>query len=110
MSTPAVQDGLVFVADCGRTLHCIDAKTGQAHWTHDTEGITWGSPLVADGKIYLGTQRGDFWILAASKKKKIIGKINLGEPINGTPTAANGVLFVATFGRLYALKALAGRP
>ncbi|HID23546.1 MAG TPA: hypothetical protein EYP14_14275, partial [Planctomycetaceae bacterium] len=27
-STPAVQDGLVYVADCGRVVHCVDAATG----------------------------------------------------------------------------------
>ncbi len=110
MTTPAVQNGLVFVADCGRTLHCIDAKTGRAYWTHDTEGISWASPLVADGKIHLGTQRGDFWVMAANKEKKIISRINLHEPINGTPTAANGMLFVATSGHLYALKTSAFKP
>jgi outer membrane protein assembly factor BamB len=104
MSTPAVHNGLVFIADCGRTLHCVDANTGKAYWTHDTNGITWGSPLVADGKVYLGTQRGDFWILEAGKEKKILSKVDLFEPINSTPTAANGVLFVATSKHLYALE------
>src|SRR5438094_886832 len=28
LSTPAIYDGLVFIADCGRAFHCLDAETG----------------------------------------------------------------------------------
>ncbi len=37
-STPAVCDGLVYVADCNGILHCVDAETGKACWTHETGG------------------------------------------------------------------------
>ena len=29
LSTPAIHDGLVYIADCGRKLHCLDAATGK---------------------------------------------------------------------------------
>ncbi len=104
MSTPAVHDGLVFVADAARTLHCLDASTGQPHWTQELRGEVWAAPLVADGKVYLGTRRGDFWILAASKEKRVLSTIELGKPISATATAANGTLYIATMTHLYALK------
>lgn len=104
LSTPAVHDGCVFIADTGRTVHCVDAKTGRAIWTHEIQGEIWASPLVADGKIYLGSRNGDFWVLAESKEKKVLGKIGFGSPINATATAANGVLYVATMSRLFAIQ------
>lgn len=103
-STPSIYEGLVFVADCGRMLHCVDAETGQSYWTHETKGEIWASTLVADGKVYIGTRRGDFWVLAASKKKRVISSIELDSPIHGSPVAANGVLYVATMKSLYAVK------
>jgi len=103
-STPAVYDGLVFVADCGRMLHCVDAETGRPYWTHQTKGEIWASTLVADGKVYIGTRRGDFWVLAASKKKRVISSIELDSPMHGSPIAANGVLYIATMKKLYAVK------
>jgi outer membrane protein assembly factor BamB len=103
-STPSIYNDLVFVADCGQYIHCVDIKTGKPYWTHDTEGEIWGSTLVADGKVYVGTRSRDFWVLAASKDKKIISSIELDSPTTSTPVAANGVLYVTTMKKLYALK------
>ncbi len=103
LSTPAVRDGLVFIADT-RTLHCLDAKTGEALWTQELNGEIWASPFIADGKVYLGTRKGDFWVFAAAREKKVLSTIELKSPISATTTAANGTLFVATMKQLFALK------
>ncbi len=103
LSTPSIRDGLVFIADCGRTVHCLDVVTGRPYWTQETQGEIWSSTLAADGKVYIGTRRGDFWILAAGKEKKVLASIDLDEPISSTAIAANGRLYVATMSQLYAL-------
>jgi len=103
LSTPAVYNGMVFIADCGRRFHCVDAQNGKPIWTHDVEGEVWASPLVADGKVYLGTRSGAFYVFEAEKEKRVISNSQLDAPISGTATAANGVLYIATMTRLYAL-------
>ena len=104
MSTAAVSDGLVFIADVGRTIHCVDAATGKGVWTEPgPKGDFWSSPLVADGKLYIGTRKGDFWIMSASREKKVFATIDLGAGISGTATAANGVLYIATMKQLFAI-------
>lgn len=104
MSTPAVADGLVFAADSMRIFHCVDAHTGQPLWTQELKGEVWASALIADGKVYLGTRRGDFWVFALSREKKVLSQLELGAPISATPVAANGVLYVGTMTQLYALQ------
>jgi outer membrane protein assembly factor BamB len=104
MSTPSVEDGLVYIADCGRKVHCVDAETGRAHWTHKANGEVWGSTLAADGKVYVGSQRGDFWVLAAGKELRVLGSIDMDSAVSASPAAANGVLYVGTMTRLYAVK------
>ncbi len=104
LGTPAIFDDCVFLADNGRTMHCVDAKTGKPYWIHEIAGEVWASPLVADDKVYLGARNGDFWIFAASKEKKILGKIPLGAPINSTVTAANGTIYFATMTHLFAVE------
>jgi outer membrane protein assembly factor BamB len=103
MSTPAVVDGMVFIADCARNLHCVDAKTGTPFWVAQVPGEVWASPLVADGKVYLGTREGEFLVFAAAKEKRLLSSIRLESPISATATCANGVLYVATMTHLYAI-------
>jgi outer membrane protein assembly factor BamB len=103
MSTPAVADGLVYVGDGARTLHCVDAKTGAGVWTHKCRGEFWSSAMVADGKVYAGTRKGDFWILAAGREKRVLCEADLGTGISATAVPADGVVYVSTMTELWAL-------
>ncbi|MCR4411053.1 MAG: PQQ-binding-like beta-propeller repeat protein [Thermoguttaceae bacterium] len=103
-STPSVHEGLVYIADCGGKVHCVDARSGKPYWVHDARGEMWASTLVADGKVYIGTRRGDFLVLAAGREKRLLSSIRLPDPVISTPVAANGTLYVGTMSRLYALK------
>jgi outer membrane protein assembly factor BamB len=103
MSTPAIWNGLVFIGDCGRKIHCVDAQTGRGYWTHEARGEVWASPLVADGRVYVATRAGELIVLAASKEKRLIASVRLDGPLNGCPVAANGTLYVTTMTRLYAI-------
>jgi outer membrane protein assembly factor BamB len=93
---------------CSSDLHGVDARTGKACWTHDAEGEIWSSTLVADGKVYAGTRRGVLWVLAASRERKVIGRVQLDSSIAGTPVAANGVLYITTERKLYAFQKQGG--
>jgi len=103
-STPAIHEGLVYVADCGGMVRCIDGWTGKVCWTHEAKGDIWGSTLIADGKLYVGSNRRDFWVLAAGREKKVISTVTLDSGIPAAPVAANGVLYVKSMKKLYALQ------
>lgn len=107
ISTPAIRDGLVYQPDFSGFLHCLDAKTGQVYWTHDMFAAVWGSPLLVDGKLYLGDEDGDVIIMQAGKEKKILAEINMGSSVYSTPVPANGVLFITNRNHLFALAASA---
>lgn len=103
-STPCIVNDLIFLGDCSGEIHCVDAETGQPYWTHKIRGNIWGSALAADGKVYIGSHRGDFMIFAAEKEKRVLDSIKFDAPISSTPVAANGVLYVTTQERLYAVE------
>ena len=108
MSTVSIADGLLYIADFSGQVHCLDAETGQVYWVHKTGAHIWGSTLVADGKVYIGNEDGDFFIFAASKEKKLLNggaPIHFNAPIYATPVVANGVLYLGTQTHLYALEA-----
>jgi outer membrane protein assembly factor BamB len=101
----AIADGLLYIADVTGALFCLDAETGRCLWTHRTKAEVWGSPLVVDGKIFLGTQK-SLWALAAGREKKVLSEIRLGSPVWCVPVVANGVLYVASQQYLWAVKSL----
>ncbi len=103
ISTAAVVDGLVYIPDFKGFLHCLDAGNGKPYWIFDAMAPVWGSPLVADGKVYLGDEDGDVAVLIAGKEMKQISEIQMGYSIYGTPVPANGVLYVMTSQYLYAI-------
>jgi outer membrane protein assembly factor BamB len=95
LCTVSIADGLLYISDVAGRLHCLDAETGQCYWVHETNSQTWGSTLVADGKVYMPTAKGLF-VLAAGKDKKVLDQINLGAPMCASPVAANGTLYFAS--------------
>jgi outer membrane protein assembly factor BamB len=103
ISTVAIYNGLVFAADFSGFLHCLDASTGAAYWTHDMLAAVWGSPMVINGKVYLGDEDGDVVVLEAGKQKKLIAEMNMGSSVYSTAVPANGTLFLMNRSQLWAL-------
>lgn len=99
--------GLLFIADFSGFVHCLDAKTGKLHWVYDMKAHMWGSTFVADGKVYVGDEDGDFVVLAAKggDKPVVISETNLGAPVYGTPIVANGTMYVMGQTHLFAIGA-----
>jgi outer membrane protein assembly factor BamB len=105
LSTGAAGDGLYYVPDYSGFVYCFDAKSGALQWRHDTKGHIWGSPLLADGKLYIGNEDGYLTILQAKRElvKDEVIEIDMGPPVLSTPVAANGVLYVQTHTHLFAV-------
>lgn len=104
ISTGAIHNGLLYYADFSGFLHALDIKSGEPVWVHDTLAAVWGSPIIIDGKLYLGDEDGDVIVLEAGREEKPLAEMNLGSSVYSTPVPANGTLFIATRNRLFALK------
>ncbi|MFM8708292.1 MAG: PQQ-binding-like beta-propeller repeat protein, partial [Planctomycetia bacterium] len=102
--TVAIHDGLLFVADFSGLFHCLDLKTGKPHWTHDMLAASWGSPLIADGKVYIGDEDGDISIFRLSKEMDLLGEINMGNSVYSTPIVAGDTLYIANKSHLFAIR------
>ena len=105
ISTCSVVDGLVYIADYSGHVFCLDAKTGELKWEHNTLGHIWGSTLVVDGKVFVGNEDGIVTVLQAGPEKKVITEIEFPSPIYSTPLYANGTMYIATQSHLYAISA-----
>jgi outer membrane protein assembly factor BamB len=103
ISTCAVHDGLVYISEEPGYLHCLDAKTGQQYWEDDLTSTIWGSPFYVDGRVYLGTEDGEVVVYQHGKQLKRLAKNDMGEAVHSTPIVANGVLYVSTWSKLFAI-------
>lgn len=103
MSTVSILDGLLYECDLDGILFCLDVNTGKEIWQHDLFAAVWGSTMVVDGKVYVGDEDGDVCVLQHGREKKILHEMNMGGSVYTTPSPANGVLFIASRNKLYAL-------
>jgi outer membrane protein assembly factor BamB len=103
ISTVAIADDLVYAADNWGSVYCLDSNTGKLYWKHETKQRICSSPVVADGKVYLCTDSGDVWVFATGKTAKVLGVNHLGSGIEATPAVANGTIYIAAQGRLFAV-------
>ncbi len=104
LSTVAIQDDLLFIPAFSGWLHCLDAKTGDTHWKHDLRSACWGSPLIVEGRVYIGDEDGDLDVFLLSKNKVMLQENNLGSAMYSTPIVANDTLFLSNSNRLWAIQ------
>ncbi len=101
-------DRVYFVED-GATLVIVDAKTGELVGQKKLGRIMFGSPLAADGKLYIVENTGRFYVLKPSDKGvDVVGETRLaqGEEVFGSPVVSNGRIFFPSIEALYCI----GKP
>ena len=101
-AAPVVADGKLFVTDVTATIHAFAADTGAALWS---AGITEGKLNRAarfgggvsydDGKLYATDGVGDVVAMNAADGA-ILWRAKPGAPLRGSPTVANGAVYVLT--------------
>ena len=105
VGTPVLRDGLLYVGDLGGVVHCLDAVTGTAVWTHQTDAPIWGCLLAADDRLYVGNTDGVLIVLRTGRRKKELARIEMDAPLYSRPALSGDALYLATAGRLYFIKA-----
>jgi outer membrane protein assembly factor BamB len=125
--TPVADEanGMLYAVDNGAILFGIDLATGNTLWSKKLGTIQKGSPVLADGKLYVGTENGHFYILKPSKSgvevldddalpisvQEGTGGAEPGpEPIVASPAVANGRVYIASMDALYAIGPKALKP
>jgi len=75
---------------------CIDATSGEIHWTKRTGAALSGSPIRVDDRIFCIDEDGQLWCWAASREYEVLGKSDLLEGSRATPAVANGRMYLRT--------------
>jgi outer membrane protein assembly factor BamB len=117
-SSPVIDGSVLYQIENGSRLKAYDSETGKILWTQ-TLGTIQKAPLVfADGKLYVGTESGKFFIVKPSATgAQILSDVemppakddNAGqtagipEPIFGGAAISRGRIFFVSTGGVYAI-------
>ena len=113
-----VKDGILYVvADTG-TLYAFDSKSGDRLWTHNLGTVGKGSPVWADGKLYVMEVNGNVHILKPSREKcEELSRVELRagdgnglDEIYASPAIANGKVYLVTRDRTICLGKKDAKP
>jgi outer membrane protein assembly factor BamB len=107
----AIRDDLLYVADFSGLFHCLDAKTGEVHWTYDMLAAAWGSPLIVEDKVYIGDEDGEVAIFRHSADPEVAmvdgepayGTRDMRNSVYSTPVVAGNVLYISNRTHLFAI-------
>ncbi len=109
IGTVAIKDDVLYVADFSGLVHCLDAKGTKdgkpiLHFTYDMLAQSWGSPLIADGHVFIGDEDGDVAIFEfGAENAEPIDEINMGSSVYSTPVGANDTIFISTKDKLFSI-------
>ena len=110
-----VSDGeRIYVLDNGGVLFAFEAKTGTQLWHQALGTIAKASPVLGDGKLYVGTENtgdagGKFYIIRPhADRAEILDQDWLGTPekselIIASPIIARGRVYVTSMDGMYAI-------
>ena len=103
--TPVIHKGCVYW--CWQKVHCLDLATGKALWALPLATGQKAPPVLADGKIYVGTEGGEFFIVRpGADRGEIVSKVELPNSTNsccGSEGTAEQILggVAISRGRIY---------
>jgi hypothetical protein len=99
----------LYQIDNSANIAAFDVNTGKQLWLQNLGTIQKASPVLADGKLYVGTENGKFFILKPSATGcEILDQHQLGteaqpEAIIGSAAVSNGRIFFASDSNLYCI-------
>lgn len=108
-ASPVTDGQRIYIVDNGGIMFAHDAKTGNRLWEQNLGTLQKSSPVLADGKLYVGTENGKFFIIRPhADRAEILDQDWLGseqepEPIIASPAVARGRVYVTSMSAIYAI-------
>jgi len=109
ISTAALAGDYLYTVNDVGVPACYEWKTGKELWKGQVDKRpdrvvgAWGSPVHADGRVYITDQNGSTLVFAAGPKYQHLATNRLGEQTNATIAVSGGDLFIRTHKHLWCI-------
>ena len=102
---PVFNNGTGYIVDYKGQFQAFDIQTGKILWEKDLNIPASGGLTFSDGKLFLGTSKGELIALALEKQNvKELWRSQLSSEILSSPAVSQGVVVAKTIdGRVYGL-------
>jgi outer membrane protein assembly factor BamB len=101
-ASPVVYTGHVFTLNDGGVLTCADAADGRRLWQLRLKGAFSATPVAAGNHLYCVNEKGLLQVVNPGQSDgTVVSELDLGETILGTPSIANGGLFLRSDAKLW---------
>ena len=103
--TPVTDGKYFYVINDRGIMWCLDAKTGAELYAQQRikPGAYSGSPVLADGKIYITNEDGLTTVVAAGPKFEVLAENPLNDYVLSSPAISDGRIYIRTGQHLYAI-------
>jgi outer membrane protein assembly factor BamB len=103
--TPVTDGQYFYIVNDRGIVWCLDAKTGAEIYGQQRikPGVYSGSPVLADGKIYVTSEEGLTTVIAAGPKFEVLAENPLNDFTLSSPAISDGRIYIRTTGHLYAI-------
>ena len=103
--TPVTDGKYFYIINDRGIVWCLDAKTGAEVYGQQRikPGTYSGSPVLADGKIYITNEEGITTVIAAGPKFEVLAENPFNDYCLSSPAISDGRIFIRTSGHLYAI-------
>jgi outer membrane protein assembly factor BamB len=103
--TPVTDGKYFYIVNDRGIMFCLDAKTGAEVYGQQRikPGTYSGSPVLADGKIYVTNEDGLTTVVAAGPKFEVLAENPLNDYVLSSPAISDGQIFIRTAQHLYAI-------
>jgi outer membrane protein assembly factor BamB len=101
--SPVACDKYFYVVSDKGPLSCFEAATGKRLFMEELGRHHSGSPVVADGRLYLTDDDGITYVLKAGPTFEVLSRNPLGEPCYSSPAIAGGQIFIRTDGHVFCI-------
>ena len=103
--TPVTDGKYFYVVNDRGIMWCLDARTGAEVYGQQRikPGTYSGSPVLADGKIYITNEDGLTTVVQAGPKFEVLAENPLNDYVLSSPAISDGRIFIRTGHHLYAI-------
>jgi outer membrane protein assembly factor BamB len=108
-ASPVMDAERLYTVDNGAIVAAFDLQSGKRLWERSLGTLQKGSPVLADNKLYIGTENGKLYILRPSATgvevldEDVLGPPDSPEPIIASPIVADGRVYVTSMEAMYAI-------